>query len=67
MATSNNLPLAVMEYKLYIFKEKDRIVRLEMKRSDTTPIKKKSKLILAFDNAINIYKNGQGNEKYYLQ
>lgn len=67
MATSNNLPLAVMEYKFYIFKEKDRIVRLEMKGSDTTPIKKKSKLILAFDNAINIYKNGQGNEKYYLQ
>ena len=67
MATSNNMPLVVMEYKFYIFKEKDRIVRLEMKGSDTTPIKKKSKLILAFDNAINIYKNGQGNEKYYIQ
>ena len=38
-----------------------------MKGSDTTHIKKKSKLMLAFDNAINIYKNGQGNEKYYIQ
>ena len=34
-----------------------------MKGCDTTPIKKKSKLMLAFTNAINTYKNGQGNEK----
>ena len=39
-----------------------------MKGSDTTPIKKKkSKLMLAFTDAINTYKNGQGNEKYYIQ
>ena len=38
-----------------------------MKGCDTTSIKKKSKLMLAFTNAINTYKNGQGNEKYYIQ
>ena len=34
-----------------------------MKGSDTTHIKKKSKLMLTFTDVINIYKNGQGNEK----
>lgn len=38
-----------------------------MKGSGDVPIKKKSKLMLAFADAINTYKNVQGNEKYYLQ
>ena len=53
---------SLWKFKFYVFKEKDRIVRWKMKCSDL-PIKTKSKLMLAFTDAINIYRNGQENEK----
>lgn len=58
----NILVDSLWKYKFYIFKEKDRIVRWDMKGRDV-PINKKSKLMLAFADAINTYKNGQENEK----
>ena len=39
------------------------MVRWEARGRGDISIKKKSKLMLAFTDAINIYKNGQGNEK----
>ena len=59
----NILVDSLWKYKFYIFKEKDRIVRWESKGCGDVSIKKKSKLMLAFADAINTYKNGQANEK----
>ena len=59
----NILVDSLWKYKFYIFKEKDRIVRWQTKGCGDVSIKKKSKLMLAFADAINIYRNGQENEK----
>ena len=58
----NILVDSLWKFKFYVFKEKDRIVRWKMKGRDI-PIKTKSKLMLAFTDAINTYTNGQENEK----
>ena len=56
----NILVDSLWKFKFYVFKENGVIVRWKMKGRDNN-IKKKSKLMLAFADAINTYKNGQGN------